>query len=109
MFALNIRSTFGDTIDCRINGKSKRVTWRDSVVGDRGRSLCDRSSRHSQVRRQLVGLRSARQPAARRLRGKNNFETYKRGCGIQKSLKSQLDLINSARLLSKPSVSMAGA
>ena len=29
MFALNIRSTFGDTIDCRINGKPKRVTWRD--------------------------------------------------------------------------------
>ena len=29
MFALNIPSTFGDTIDCRINGKQKRVTWRD--------------------------------------------------------------------------------
>jgi len=29
MFALNLRSTFGDTIDCRINGKQKRVTWRD--------------------------------------------------------------------------------
>ncbi len=29
MFALNIPSTFGDTIDCRINGKPKRVTWRD--------------------------------------------------------------------------------
>jgi hypothetical protein len=29
MFALNIQSTFGDTIDCRINGKPKRVTWRD--------------------------------------------------------------------------------
>ena len=29
MFALNIASTFGDTIDCRINGKPKRVTWRD--------------------------------------------------------------------------------
>jgi hypothetical protein len=29
MFALNIRSIFGDTIDCRINGKPKRVTWRD--------------------------------------------------------------------------------
>jgi hypothetical protein len=29
MFALNIPSTFGDTIDCRINGKAKRVTWRD--------------------------------------------------------------------------------
>ena len=29
MFALNILSTFGDTIDCRINGKPKRVTWRD--------------------------------------------------------------------------------
>jgi hypothetical protein len=27
MFALNIPSTFGDTIDCRINGKPKRVTW----------------------------------------------------------------------------------
>jgi hypothetical protein len=26
---LNIRSIFGDTIDCRINGKPKRVTWRD--------------------------------------------------------------------------------
>ena len=25
----NIPSTFGDTIDCRINGKPKRVTWRD--------------------------------------------------------------------------------
>ena len=29
MFALNIPSTFGDTIDCRINGKPKRVTRRD--------------------------------------------------------------------------------
>jgi hypothetical protein len=29
MFALNIPSIFGDTIDCRINGKPKRVTWRD--------------------------------------------------------------------------------
>jgi hypothetical protein len=29
MFALNISATFGDTIDCRINGKPKRVTWRD--------------------------------------------------------------------------------
>ena len=29
MFALNIPPTFGDTIDCRINGKPKRVTWRD--------------------------------------------------------------------------------
>jgi len=29
MFALNIPSIFGDTIDCRINGKAKRVTWRD--------------------------------------------------------------------------------
>jgi hypothetical protein len=29
MFALNIPSTFGDTIDCRINGEPKRVTWRD--------------------------------------------------------------------------------
>ena len=29
MFALNIPSTFGDTLDCRINGKPKRVTWRD--------------------------------------------------------------------------------
>ena len=29
MFALNIPSTFRDTIDCRINGKPKRVTWRD--------------------------------------------------------------------------------
>ena len=29
MFAINIPSTFGDTIDCRINGKPKRVTWRD--------------------------------------------------------------------------------
>ena len=29
MFALNIPSTFGDTIDCRINGKPRRVTWRD--------------------------------------------------------------------------------
>ena len=29
MFALNIPSTFGDTIDCRINAKPKRVTWRD--------------------------------------------------------------------------------
>jgi hypothetical protein len=29
MFPINIPSTFGDTIDCRINGKPKRVTWRD--------------------------------------------------------------------------------
>jgi hypothetical protein len=29
MFALNIPSTFGDTIDCRINGEPRRVTWRD--------------------------------------------------------------------------------
>jgi hypothetical protein len=30
MFALHIPSTFGDSIDCRINGKPKRVTWRDA-------------------------------------------------------------------------------
>ena len=65
MFALNIRSIFGDTIDCRINGKPKGVTWRRrAYLGDRARSLCDRSSRHGQVRRQLDWLRSARQPAA---------------------------------------------
>jgi hypothetical protein len=29
MFALNIPSTFGDIIDCRINGKPRRVIWRD--------------------------------------------------------------------------------
>jgi anaerobic glycerol-3-phosphate dehydrogenase len=29
MFAVKIRSIFGDIIDCRINGKPKRVTWRD--------------------------------------------------------------------------------
>ena len=29
MFALKIPATFGDTIDCRINGKPKRVTWRE--------------------------------------------------------------------------------
>ena len=29
MFALNVSATFGDTIDYRINGKPKRVTWRD--------------------------------------------------------------------------------
>jgi hypothetical protein len=29
MFALNLPSIFGHTIDCRINGKPKRVTWRD--------------------------------------------------------------------------------
>jgi hypothetical protein len=29
MFALNISATFGNSIDCRINGKPKRVTWRD--------------------------------------------------------------------------------
>ena len=29
MFALHIPSTFGDSIDCRINGKPKRVTLRD--------------------------------------------------------------------------------
>jgi hypothetical protein len=37
MFALNIPSTFGDTIDCRINGKPRRVTWRDEhtlVIAD---------------------------------------------------------------------------
>ena len=41
MFALNIRSNFGDTIDAnRINGKPKRVTWRDEQhLGDRARSL----------------------------------------------------------------------
>ena len=31
MFALNIPSTFGDTIDCRINGKPKRVTGVTSI------------------------------------------------------------------------------
>ncbi len=30
MFALHIPSTCGDSIDCRINGKPKRVTWRDA-------------------------------------------------------------------------------
>jgi hypothetical protein len=33
---LNIRSIFGDTIDCRINGEPKRVTLRDEstlVIG----------------------------------------------------------------------------
>ncbi len=30
MFALHIPSTFGDSIDGRINGKPKRVTWRDA-------------------------------------------------------------------------------
>jgi hypothetical protein len=29
MFALNIPSIFGDTFNCRINGKPKRVAWRD--------------------------------------------------------------------------------
>jgi hypothetical protein len=29
MFALNIPATFGDTIDCRINCKPKRITRRD--------------------------------------------------------------------------------
>ena len=29
MFALNISATFGNSVDCRINGKPKRVTWRD--------------------------------------------------------------------------------
>jgi hypothetical protein len=40
----------------------------------------------------LVGLRSARQPAARRLHSRRNFESHKRGCRIQKSPKSQFDL-----------------
>ena len=78
MFALNIASTFGDTIDCRINGKPKRVTWRDE------HTLVIEADPYAtapveQVRRQLGGLRSARQPAARRLHGKRNFDTHKRG------------------------------
>jgi hypothetical protein len=32
MFALNIPSTFGDTIDCRINGKPKRVSPANAAV-----------------------------------------------------------------------------
>jgi hypothetical protein len=32
MFALNVPSTFGDTVDCRINGKAKRVIWRDECT-----------------------------------------------------------------------------
>jgi len=51
------------------------------------------SRRHSQVRRQLVGPRSARQPAEGGLRGKNNFENPQTWLGIHKSLKSPLDLI----------------
>ena len=36
MFALKIPSTFGNTVDCRINGKPKRVTWRDDhMLGSR--------------------------------------------------------------------------
>ena len=65
MFALNIRSIFGGTIDCRINGKPKRITWRDEHTLVIEPVLCDRSGRHREVRRQLDGLRSARQPAAR--------------------------------------------
>ena len=92
MFALNIPSTFGDTIDCRINGKPKRVTWRDEhTLVIEADPYCDCSGRHRQVRRQLDRLRSARQPGAR-LHGKGNFETRKRGCRIQKSPKSQLHL-----------------
>jgi hypothetical protein len=58
MFALNIRSIFGDTIDCRINGKPKRVTWRDEHTLVIEPDLCDRSSRHGQVRARWT-LRSA--------------------------------------------------
>ena len=103
MFALNIPSTFGDTIDCRINGKAKRVTWRDEhtlVIEADPYSTAPVDT--AKFRRQLVGLRSPRQPAGRPLRGKRNFEAHKRGCRIQKSPDSQSDLINNTRLLSKP-------
>ena len=91
MFALNIPSTFGDTIDCRINGKPRRVTCRDEhTLVIEADPYAERSSRHRQVRCQLVRLRNARQAAARRLHGKRN----KRGRRIQKLLKSQLRLKN---------------
>ena len=63
MFALNIPSTFGDTIDCRINGKAKRVTWRDE------HTLVIQTDPYAtapvDTRGQLDRLRSARQAAAR--------------------------------------------
>src|SRR6476620_264006 len=89
MFALNIPSTFGDTIDCRINGKPKRVTWRDEhTLVIEADPYATAPVDTDKFGNQLDGLRSARQPAARRLHGERNFETRKCGCRIQKSLKS---------------------
>ena len=109
MFALNIPSTFADTIDCRINGKPKRVTWRDEhtlvIEADPYATAPVDTAKFGASWAGLEALASSCEAT----HGKNNFETHKRGCGIQKSLKSRLDLINSARLRSKTSVSMAGA
>ena len=91
MFALNIPSTFGDTIDCRINGKPKRVTWRDEhTLVIEADPYATAPVDTDKFGASWARLRSARQPAARRLHGKRNFETHKRGCRIQKSPKSQL-------------------
>jgi hypothetical protein len=89
MFALNIPSSFGDTIDCRINGKPKRVTWRDE---------------HTLV---IVADPYATGPVDmvrfganwRRLHGERNFDADERRCRIQKSLKSHPHVKNSPPLL----------
>jgi hypothetical protein len=60
MFALNIPSTFGDTIDCRINGKPKRLTRRDEHTLVIEADPFAIAAQHRQVRRRLGGLRSPR-------------------------------------------------
>ena len=89
MFALNIPSTFGDTIDCRINGKPKRVTWRDEhtlvIQADPYATAPVDTNKFGAYWTGLEALAS-------QLRGdctaERNFETQKRGCRIQKSPKS---------------------
>ena len=81
MFALNIPSTFGDIIDCRINGKPRRVIWRDE------RTLVIEAAPYAtapvdtdKFGASWTGLEALAQPAARRLCDKRDFETRKRGC-----------------------------
>ena len=93
MFALNIPSTFGDTIDCRINGKSKRVTWRDEhtlVIEPDPYAAAPVDT--DKFGADWMGLEAL----ASRVRGDRTaqgiVDAGERGCRVQKSLKSQLHL-----------------
>ena len=93
MFALNIASTFGDTIDCRINGKPKRVTWRDEhtlVIEPDPYAAAPVDT--DKFGADWMGLEALASRGARRPHGTRNFDAGERGCCVQKSLKSQLHL-----------------